>query len=59
VHSPANPELGQFPADWIVLSQRRGPAGVTEVKTADRSDSRPRRKVLWTDDHSNLFEILK
>jgi hypothetical protein len=56
VSSPGDAALGQFPADWIVLS-RGNALGVPEVKTAD--DSGPRRKVLWTDDHSNLFEILK
>jgi hypothetical protein len=59
VHSPASAQLGQFPADWIVLS-RGGPAdGVAETRTGDASGSLAPRKVLWTDDHSNLFEILK
>jgi hypothetical protein len=56
VHSPGNVELGQFPADWIVLSAL---GGVAETKTSDAAGSLPRRKVLWTDDHSNLFDILK
>ncbi|MEX0679237.1 MAG: fused MFS/spermidine synthase [Pirellulales bacterium] len=58
VHSPANPALRQFPADWVLLSPR-GPRDVPETKTADVSGASPKRKVLWTDDHSNLFEILK
>jgi hypothetical protein len=58
VRSPADPALGQFPAEWIVLS-RRDAGGAGETRTADEADARPPRKVLWTDDHSNLFEILK
>jgi hypothetical protein len=56
VSSPGNPALGQFPAEWIVLA-RGNALGVPQVKTGD--DSRGQRKILWTDDHSNLFEILK
>jgi hypothetical protein len=58
VDSMANPALGQFPADWIVLSPR-GPHDVPQTKTADVTGAPAPRKVLWTDDHSNLFEILK
>ena len=59
VKSPADAALGQFPADWIVLTPRRQ-GRVFEVRTAaDESLESPERAILWTDDHSNLFEILK
>lgn len=58
VVSPGDARLGQFPADWIVLS--RGDAGVRQTLTAEIDSPTPSRNpVLWTDDHSNLFEILK
>jgi hypothetical protein len=37
----------------------RGAADVPQVKTATGAESAGPRKILWTDDHSNLFEILK
>jgi hypothetical protein len=59
VHSPANPAMGQFPADWVLLARRPELVEPKETKTAEVSGAGPQRKVLWTDDHSNLFEILK
>jgi spermidine synthase len=53
VQSPGDAALGQFPADWIVLTP---PSKTAHVQTAAAP---PARKILWTDDHSNLFEILK
>jgi hypothetical protein len=59
IHTQGAAELGQFPADWIVLS-RPTPGSIEEVKTADRVlPAAPEREILWTDDFSNLFEILK
>jgi spermidine synthase len=53
-----NAELGQFSADWIVLS--RGSQSAEQTLTADdESSALTAPPVLWTDDHSNLFEILK
>ena len=56
--SAADPAKGQFPADWIVLTPR-GAGAVPQVKTAAGVENASPRKILWTDDHSNLFEILK
>ena len=57
VRSTGDAAKGQFPADWIVLT----PGGeASEIKTsAGSSTNGADRKILWTDDHSNLFEILK
>jgi hypothetical protein len=50
--------LGQFPADWILLSPP-GAKGDVPLAADGQSASLPQRTLLWTDDHSNLFEILK
>jgi hypothetical protein len=58
VKSPGDPVAGFFPADWIVLTP--GGTGVPQTLTADSATSPVSAPaVLWTDDHSNLFEILK
>lgn len=58
-YSQGDPNLGQFPADWVVLTPLDREQ-VLEVKTADQSPAEtPQRKILWSDNFSNLFEILK
>jgi len=52
ISSAGDPVNGRFPAEWIVLTPRRSTA------LADKSAS-PSSEPLWTDSHSNLFEILK
>ncbi|HEX4142057.1 MAG TPA: fused MFS/spermidine synthase [Pirellulales bacterium] len=52
VQSAGDPNLGQFSARWLLLT--RDAAG---AKQAD--DGAAERAILWTDEHSNLFEILK
>ena len=57
--SPGDPALGQFPADWIVFTPRRqGAYSRCALPRTNRWNLR-RAQLLWTDDHSNLFEILK
>jgi len=53
VESAGDPSLGQFPARWLLLT--RQPAGAKETDDG----AVPGRAILWTDEHSNLFEILK
>jgi spermidine synthase len=48
VHSLADPEQQILPADWVLVYGQAQPA---EHKRAE-----PR---LWTDDYSNLFQVLK
>jgi hypothetical protein len=43
--------------DWMVLS--RDPALIELLKTAPQCVPVPDREIVWTDAHSNLFEILK
>jgi len=58
VTSPGDPVAGYFPADWIVLTPRG--KGISQTLTADGASAPVTAPhVLWTDDHSNLFEILK
>ena len=54
VDSPAFPELGQFPAEWVLLTPA-DPAAVAHRLAADG----PSREILWTDAQSNLFDILR
>jgi hypothetical protein len=58
VVSPANPALGQFAADWIVLSPPTA-GNAQHLTGAQESRAAGQRTLLWTDDRSNLFEILK
>ena len=54
--SAGDASTGQFPADWILLA--RDPAALAAFAPPTAADT-PLRKVLWTDDHSDLFGILK
>jgi catechol 2,3-dioxygenase-like lactoylglutathione lyase family enzyme len=54
--SQGDAQRGQFPADWILLA--RDPAALDAIAPAVNTTAPP-RKVLWTDDHSDLFGILK
>lgn len=57
VTSQGNAALGEFSADWIVLSRPR--SGVPQTLTGQVESTGGRPKTLWSDAHSNLFEILK
>jgi hypothetical protein len=52
VASAGDASLGQFPARWLLLTRDPAAAG-------DADGGTPGRAILWTDEHSNLFEILK
>jgi hypothetical protein len=56
VVSPGEAEGGQFPADWMLLS--KDPAALAAIAESAATEAPPRR-VLWTDDHSDLFGILR
>ena len=58
ISSPGNPEQGQFPAEWMILS--RDPATLAALKPFAHAGTQVDPQfALWTDHHSNLFEILK
>ena len=47
------------PSDWIILARNNSVVGSAEIAgRLEPLDSR-RRVRLWTDDYSNLFQILK
>ncbi|HTU26126.1 MAG TPA: fused MFS/spermidine synthase, partial [Pirellulales bacterium] len=54
INSPGDANLGQFAARWVLLER-----GTGNVAAAGDSDKAAERTVLWTDEHSNLFDILK
>lgn len=56
--SEANPDLGTQTAYWCVMSADAGK--LARIFGAD-ADTRlnPQKKILWTDDRSNLFEVLR
>lgn len=55
--TPDNPEHDAYYADWIILT--RNPALAAELGSAATPVKIQRRPVLWTDDRSSLFEIIK
>ena len=57
VTTEGNAAQGEFAADWMVLS--RPQPGVPQTLTGQVESTGGRPKTLWTDAHSNLFEILK
>jgi hypothetical protein len=58
IHNKANRAAAIYSADWIILSRNEGL--MRELATHARSPSRqPHRAVLWTDERSSLFDVLK
>ncbi len=57
--SAGNAADGKFPAEWLLLT--KNPELIAKYPEAARiaADVAPVRNGYWTDDHSNLFEILK
>jgi hypothetical protein len=57
VHQAAGPIVK--PGDWIILARNNSVLGRAAI-ASKLSPLDSRRKVrLWTDDYSNLFQILK
>lgn len=57
VHTPDGP-LSQ-PSDWILLARNDEVLGQPAVSSQLKSLDAQRKVRLWTDDYSNLFQILK
>lgn len=55
IHSRANPRVGAVPARWAVVTDNRE---ILE-SAAWQGDLPPRSVRPWTDDYSNLFQLLK
>jgi hypothetical protein len=57
IHQPAGPLVK--PSDWIVLARSNSVLGRAEFANKLKPLESQRRVRLWTDDYSNLFQILK
>ena len=57
VHSDGGP-ITQ-PSDWILLARTNEVLGQPEISSRLQSLDSQRKVRLWTDDYSNLFQILK
>ena len=57
VHQPAGPLVK--PGDWIILARNSSVLGRAEIARKLKPLDSQRRVRLWTDDYSNLFQILK
>ena len=57
VHADGGP-MSQ-PSDWILLARTDGVLGQSELSDRLQSLDSQRKVRLWTDDYSNLFQILK
>ena len=57
VHSDGGPFT--VPSDWILLARTNEILGQPEISNRLQSLDSQRRVRLWTDDYSNLFQILK
>jgi hypothetical protein len=55
VHSSADPSHGVYEADWGLLAEPPLP----NFQASSRSPVRAREVPVWTDEYSNLFQILK
>ena len=59
VEDPGNRSAAIFPSSWALVSGRAGVFDQPEIRAAaKRVEDRPRLRI-WTDDFSNLFQILR
>jgi len=50
---------GVFQSDWVLLSRNAQLLNSPEIQEHSRDEDEPARRVrLWTDDYSNLFQVL-
>jgi predicted oxidoreductase len=57
MHAPGGPLSQQ--SDWILLARNNEVIGQPEVASKLQSLDTQGKVRLWTDDYSNLFQILK
>jgi SAM-dependent methyltransferase len=59
VEDPGNRAAATFPSAWVLVSGRACVFDQPEIhRAAKRVEDRPRLRI-WTDDYSNLFQILR
>lgn len=59
VHSLANDELGEFQADWVLMSANRAFFAQPEIAIAARPIALLPGLPLWTDDFNSLLPLVK
>jgi hypothetical protein len=60
IASSSDMAKGVAGAKWVILTDRRNPApGFGIVRGIGQSTQALPERVLWTDDHSNLFSLIK
>ena len=60
IHRVINTEVGGFPSEWILLARDPSIFDIPTIQThAVTFDGYESSLPLWTDDYSNLFQILK
>ena len=57
LHQPAGPLVK--PGDWIMLASNSSVLGQAGIASKIKPLDSQRKSRLWTDDYSNLFQILK
>ncbi len=57
IHAPARPDSAQ--TDWVLFTYNKNFLSQPEVLRATKKQMPHKNSVLWTDDYSNLFQILK
>ncbi|MFA5240317.1 MAG: fused MFS/spermidine synthase [Phycisphaerae bacterium] len=60
IESNENEEMGVLASDWILLTRNEEFINSEVIKNAETPQTDDYKKIqLWTDEHLNLFEILK
>jgi hypothetical protein len=60
VNRPANPGDNGFPSEWILMSRNPALLEIPAIKSQATSFEGYTTDIkMWTDDYSNLFQILK
>lgn len=57
VHNPQDPQRHIQAADWAILADRR--EDIAAIEPFSNSSISSHKAPVWTDDYSNLFEILR
>lgn len=59
VQSQASEQLGRFRSDWAVLSKNQSFLQGAAFASASHTGATPTEVIIWTDDFSNMFRLLK
>jgi hypothetical protein len=60
VHTPSSDDdFGLYQSDWAYLTRNHAFLQQTSINQALDNSEIPNKSVVWTDDFSNLFSLLK